>query len=154
MTVNDCHEETEQDSVRHLSTKPICVPCFLFLGNRLYSASMTFSVFQMLLAKSCPTLCDSMDCSPQGSSLHGVLQAKILEWVATPFSSGSSWPRDGALVSCIAGGFFTNWAELQSADQILANWGRKGMQRQGRCSQETTVQPWSRESWFPLKRYT
>ena len=46
MTVNDCHEETEQDSVRHLSTKPICVPCFLFLGNRLYSASMTFSVFQ------------------------------------------------------------------------------------------------------------
>ena len=135
--------------------KPICVSCFLFVGNRLYSASMTFSVFQVLLAQSRPTLGDSMDCSPQGSSLHGVLQVKILEWVAAPFSSGSSWPRDWALVSCIAGGFFTNWAtrELQRADQIFANWGRKGVQRQGRRSQETTVQPWSRVLVLPRDIY-
>ena len=39
-------------------------------------------------AQSCPTLCDSMDCSPPGSSVHGILQARILEWVAISFSSG------------------------------------------------------------------
>ena len=50
-----------------------------------------------------------MDCSPPGSSVHGILQARILEWVAIPFW-GSSQPRDRAWVSCIAGRFFTIWA--------------------------------------------
>ena len=49
---------------------------------------------EMLVAQSCPTLCDPMDCSPPGSSVHGVLQAEILEWVAIPFSRRSSRPRD------------------------------------------------------------
>ena len=53
-----------------------------------------------------------MDCSPPGSSVHGILQARILEWVAIPFSGGSSWPRDWTQVSCIAGLFFTTWAIL------------------------------------------
>ena len=44
------------------------------------------------VAPSCPTLCDSMDCSPPGSSVHGILQERILEWVAIPFSRGSSRP--------------------------------------------------------------
>ena len=47
-----------------------------------------------LVAQSCLTLCDPMDGSPPGSSVHGILQARILEWVAIPFSRGSSWPRD------------------------------------------------------------
>ena len=47
-----------------------------------------------LVIKSCPTLCDPMDCSPPGSSVCGILQASILEWAAIPFSRGSSWPRD------------------------------------------------------------
>ena len=51
--------------------------------------------------------CDAMDCSPPGSSVHGILQARILEWVAIPFSRGSSQPRDRTHVSCIAGRFFT-----------------------------------------------
>ena len=51
-----------------------------------------------------------MDCSPPGSSLHGILQARILEWVAIPFSRGSSWPRDWTWASCFAGRFFTIWA--------------------------------------------
>ena len=51
-----------------------------------------------------------MDCSPQGSFVHGILQAKILEWVGTPFSRGSSWPRDQTLVSCIGVRFFSIWA--------------------------------------------
>ena len=54
--------------------------------------------------------CDPMDCSPPGSSVYGSLQAKILEWVAVPFSRGSSWPRGRTWVSRIAGRFFTIWA--------------------------------------------
>ena len=55
----------------------------------------------------CPTLCDSMECSPPGSSVHGILQARILEWVAMPSSRVSFQPRDQIWVSNIAGGFFT-----------------------------------------------
>ena len=47
---------------------------------------------------------------PMGCTVHGILQARILEWVAFPFSRGSSQPRDGTQVSCIAGRFFTSWA--------------------------------------------
>ena len=50
----------------------------------------------------CPTLCDPMDCSPPGSSVHGILQARILEWVAIPFSRGSSWPRNQTWVSWVS----------------------------------------------------
>ena len=55
------------------------------------------------VAQSCPTLCDPVDCSPPGSSVHGILQARILEWVAISFSRGSSRPRDRTQVSHIAG---------------------------------------------------
>ena len=51
-----------------------------------------------------------MNHSPPGSSVHGILQARILEWVAIPFSRGSSWPRDQTKVFCIAGRVFTVWA--------------------------------------------
>ena len=50
------------------------------------------------------------DCSPPGSFVHGILQARLLNWVAIPFSGVSSWPRDWARVSYIAGRFFTIWA--------------------------------------------
>ena len=59
------------------------------------------------IVQSCPTLCNPMDCSPPGSSVHGILQARILEGVAIPFSRGSSQPRDQTQVSCIAGKFLT-----------------------------------------------
>ena len=62
---------------------------------------------KVLLAQSCPTLWDPMNCSPPGSSVHGILQARIMEWVATAFSRGSSRPRDQIQVSHIAGRFFT-----------------------------------------------
>ena len=61
-----------------------------------------------LVTQSCPTLCDPMNCSPPASSVHGILQARILEWVALSFSRGSSQPRDWTHVSCLAGGFFTS----------------------------------------------
>ena len=59
------------------------------------------------VAQSCPTLCDPMDCSPPGSSVHGIFQASILEWVAIPFSRGTFQPRDQTQVPCIADRFFT-----------------------------------------------
>ena len=60
-----------------------------------------------LVTQSCPTLCELMDYSPPGSSVVGIFQARSLEWVAIPFSTGSSLPRDQTRVSCLAGGFFT-----------------------------------------------
>ena len=62
------------------------------------------------VTQSCLTLCDPMDCSQPGSSVHGILQARILEWVAIPFSRGSSWPKDRTQVSHNPGRFFTIWA--------------------------------------------
>ena len=50
-------------------------------------------------AQSCLTLCDPVDCTPSGSSVYGILQARVLEWIAVPFSRGSSWPKDPTHVS-------------------------------------------------------
>ena len=66
------------------------------------------------VAQSCPTLCNPMDCSPPGFSVHGIFQARVLQWVAISFSRGSSWPRDWTQVSCIAGRFFTTWATREA----------------------------------------
>ena len=63
-----------------------------------------------------PTLCDPMD-----YTVHGILQASILEWVAYPFSRGSSRPRNWARVSCIAGRFFTSWANREALRSRLNN---------------------------------
>ena len=62
------------------------------------------------VAQLCPTLCDTMDCSLPGSSLHGMLQARVLVWVAVSFSRGSSQPRDWTWVSHIPGRCFNLWA--------------------------------------------
>ena len=64
--------------------------------------------------QSCLTLQDTMDCSSPGSSVHGIFQTRILEWVAISFSSGPSQPRDWTCVSCTAGGFFTHWAPWEA----------------------------------------
>ena len=61
---------------------------------------------KVLVTQLCPTLSNPMDCSPRGSSVHEILQARILEWVTMPSSKGSSRPRDQTQVSCSAGGFF------------------------------------------------
>ena len=60
-----------------------------------------------LVTQSYPTLCDPMNCSPPGSSVHGILQARIVEWVAMPSSRGSFQPKDRTQVSHIVGRFFT-----------------------------------------------
>ena len=72
----------------------------------------------------CLTLGDPMDCSPPGSSVHEFSQARILEWVAVPFSRGSSLPRDRTRVSHIAGRFFTVGATGESwLDPWLSSFG-------------------------------
>ena len=74
------------------------------------SKSAIFSYVLCSVTQLCPTLCDSLDCSPPASSVHGTFQAGILKWVAIFSSKGSSQPRDRtcvSCVSCITGGFFT-----------------------------------------------
>ena len=81
----------------------------------LYYCGHIYIYICMLVIQSCLTLCDPMDCSPPSSSVHGILQARILEWVAISFSRGSLQPRDRTQVSHIAGGFFTVWATKEAA---------------------------------------
>ena len=81
----------------------------LFLGCLFCSICLCVSVTQ-----SCLTLCYPMDYSPPGSSVHGILQARILEWVVIPFSKGSSQTRDRTQVSCTADRFFTIWATREA----------------------------------------
>ena len=66
------------------------------------------------VAQSCTTLSDSMDYSLPCFSIHGIFQARVLEWVAISFSRGSFWPRDWTWVSCIVGRRFTVWATRES----------------------------------------
>ena len=77
---------------------------------------------KVLVVQSCSNLCDPMDCSPLGSTVHGILQARILAWVAISSSSGSSQPRDWTWVSRTAGGRFTVWATRET---IWANQSEK-----------------------------
>ena len=75
--------------------------------------------------QSCLAWCDPLECSLPGSSVHGILQARILEWIAMLFSRGSSWPRDWTQISCTAGRFFTVWATREAlyAEHIMWNAG-------------------------------
>ena len=71
-------------------------------------------ILKVKVAQSCPTLCNPVD-----YTVHGFLQARILEWVAFPFSRGSSQPRDQTQVSHIAGRFFTSWATREAQKATL-----------------------------------
>ena len=88
----------------------------------------------MLVAQSCLTLCNTMDCSPPGSCVHEIFQARILDWVAISLSRGSSWPRNWTRVSCIADRFFTGWttreAHIQSTSCEMPGW-RKESEKAG-----------------------
>ena len=84
---------------------------FLFLFCRSVCVCVCVCV---LVMQSCPSLCNPMECRPPGSSVHGVLQAGILEWGAIPFSRGSSQPGYWTRVSCIEGKLFTSWATRET----------------------------------------
>ena len=76
-------------------------------------------------SKSCPTLCDPIDCSPSGSSVYGISQARILEWVAISFSRGSVQPRDQNCVSCNSSALQADSLPLSPRGNLLL-WGKKG----------------------------
>ena len=77
---------------------------------------------KVFIAQLCPTLCSSVDCSPPGFSAHGILQTRILEWVAMPFFRGYSKPRDWVQVSWIVGRFFTVWATSTTCKIFESAW--------------------------------
>ena len=77
------------------------------MKTKMYLASLSNQKPVRLAAQSCLTLCDPMDCSPQGSFAHGISQARILEWVVIFSSNGFSEPRDRTCISYTAGEFFT-----------------------------------------------
>ena len=89
-------------------SQPTISPTSLALGLG-FGGNGAMCICCCLAAKLCPTLCDPVDCSPP-SSVHGILQARALEWVAIAFSRGSSQPRNRSRVSHIAGRCFTIWA--------------------------------------------
>ena len=70
------------------------------------------------IAPSCPTLCDPMDCSPPGSSVHGIIQARILEYVCISSSRASSWHRDKTRVSCIGRWILYSWATWEAPKSL------------------------------------
>ena len=75
------------------------LPLFIKINPCAYSPIIKTGLTACVLTQSCTTLCDPLDCSPPGSSVHGILQARILEWVAMPFSRGSSQSRHQTCVS-------------------------------------------------------
>ena len=85
------------------------------LPTRNWASAAFWSVVKSSeVAQSCLTLCNPIDCSLSGSSIHGIFQARVLEWTAISFSRGSSRPRTRTPVSHIAGRFFTIWATRES----------------------------------------
>ena len=99
--------ETYTPSSFRVSVNIICCVC------KYESESVSCSV--------CPTLCDPVDCSLPGSSILGILQTRILEWVAIPSFRRSSQSRDRTQVSCIAGRFFTVWATREAPWNLCKN---------------------------------
>ena len=73
------------------------------------------------LLQLCLTLCDPIDCSPLSSSVHRILLARIVEWIAITFSRGSSQPRDWTQVPCTTGRFFTIWATREVHRKVIFN---------------------------------
>ena len=75
-----------------------------------------------LVAESCTTLWDPVDCSPPGSYVHGVSQARILEWVTISFSRGSSLPRAQTCISCIGRQILYHWATWEGDWMLSGSW--------------------------------
>ena len=94
------------------------MPSFLQLEGGLQDSTESESE----VAHLCLTLCDPMDCSLPGSSIHEIFQARVLEWVAISFSRGSSQPRNRTQDSCIASRHFTTWATREATEPGIKWW--------------------------------
>ena len=125
----------------HDYQKTIALIMWTFV-SKVMSQLFNMLSFSVLVTQSCPALCDPMDYSPPGSSDHGILQARLLEWVVLPFSRGSSPPRDTTRVSPVVGGFFTIWATGE-ATREQANLQREAGQGQRWISNCVSLTPCS-----------
>ena len=94
---------------------------FHFVNSFLHREKLLSFAVVLCYTKTCLTLCNAMDCSLPGSSVHGILWARISEWIAIPFSRGFSQPKDRIWVSCIAGGFSTAWATKEATSLTQSN---------------------------------
>ena len=94
---------------RVLFLLPSWIPVLTVLVGHLSNTAFLCQKIKVLAPQLYPTFCNPMDCSPPGSSVHGILQARILEWVAIPFSRGYFQTRDQSWISHTAGRFFINW---------------------------------------------
>ena len=107
--IKSCHLWTE--IILRLNVIPIKISTvifFFFFINREKESEVT---------QSCPTLCNPMDCSLPGSSVHGIFQSRVLEWVAVFFSRGSSQPSDWTWLSHIVGRHFSVWATREGINR-------------------------------------
>ena len=135
----------------------VCVLVYAseFSLMEMYLLPIFLQVFAKLL-QSCPTLCDPMDCSPPGSSAHGVIQARILKWVAMPSSRGSSWPRDQTRVSyglpALAGGFFTTSATWEAKEHLGSLGTPRNISKRGEEVLVCQLHSWGPQHY--LKRIT
>ena len=80
----------------------LCFYLLIYLSSIYSHQNVNSGKAIHVCVQSCPTLCDPMDCNPPGFSVHGIFQARILEWVAISYSKGSSQPRDQTCISCIS----------------------------------------------------
>ena len=127
----------------HMNQPSYCELCFspphIWLNVRLHSPSWNqnptlsgVALYKLNYLKVSPVhqsvrhsvvcdwhVCNPMDCSPPGSSVHGIFQARILEWVAISSSRGSSQPRDRTWVSCIEDRFFTMWPTREAHNETI-----------------------------------
>ena len=97
--------------------------CVSWIGKRSlhhYCLYCRLSESESEVSQSCPTLCNPMDCGLPGSSVHGISQARVLEWIAISFSRGSSWPRGRTRVSRIIDRCFTIWATVCLLDSVCS----------------------------------
>ena len=110
-----------------------------------------YLIHNIVIAKVCPTLCDPVDCSPPGSSVRGLLQARRQEWVALPSSRGSSWSRDRTCVSWVAGRQVPyHWATWEaSVNQLYSN--KNELKKKKKKSMDHIMPFPSQNSWFPTK---
>ena len=98
------------------------------------------------VAQPCPTLCNPMDSSPPGSSVHGILQARILEWVVISFSRGSSRPRDRTQVSRIRGRRFNLWATREASKPFPGT--ELGFNPSFSIFEDLSVKVWNLPRWW------
>ena len=116
----------------------------------IFPSNIKLKKVKIEVAQSCPTLCDPMDCSLPGSSLHGILQARVLEWVDISFSRGSSWSKDQTQVSHIPGRRFNLWATREAGTSTLPSSDSLGLHTyHSLCHGCSFTRLFLYHDWFP-----